>query len=276
MTEAQNLHIPTPCLYLVYATPELPAFDQATLTSRLQTFPEIQETKHLEVAQHEPVSTAHWGEIRFGQHHIQFSGLPNPLPNEIIDHTVHTSQWKPQIKMAMRQHQSHISLVYTGTHHNPIEKMIALYQAASAFSDENLVGILNPEAWVAHPPADFLSTQMIATYRQHLPFSLWFGYIKYFVDKTRFWLVTRGHHIFDVPDLAYFVQAEDRIESIIRDFNNIFYYIYEEDVFVTAGDTFTLAGSDQKLEFLEVAEENDFLMGPSGTLVIAHAGANLQ
>ena len=79
-----------------------------------------------------------------------------------------------------------------------------------------------------------------------------------------------------IRDRAYFVQAEDRIESIIRDFNNIFYYIYEEDVFVTAGDTFTLAGSDQKLEFLEVAEENDFLMGPSGTLVIAHPGANLQ
>lgn len=265
---AEQQPIPIPYLHLIYTVPELPEFDQALMTKRLQAFPDITQNGEIRVERYGDETSANCGQISFNDHQIWVSGLPNPLPIEIVDRTVHTSRWQPQVKTAMRQHQSHISLVYTGTHHDPIEKMIALYQTAYALADENLVGILNPEAWVAHPPADFLLPEKINTYRQRFPFGLWIGYIKYYLDKDRFWLVTRGHHVFDVPDLAYFIQPGDSMDTIIRDFSNIFFYIYEEDVFVTAGDSFSIAGTDEKLEFQEIDEEDTFLMGPSGTLVI--------
>lgn len=265
---AEQLHIPVPYLYLIYASPQFPKFDDVVITQRLQSFPDIAENGEIKSEWHSDGTAPHWGQITFGKHQIRVNGLPNPLPTDITDRTVHPSRWQPQIKTAMRHHQSHLSLVYTGEHIDPVEKMIALYQAAYAFEDENLVGIINPEAWVAHPPADFLTPSLVKTYREQFPFTLWVGYVKYFVDKQHFWLVTRGHHIFDVPDLASFIQPGDTIETITRDFSNVFYYIYEEDVFVTAGDTLSIGETGEKLAFTEIGEEDTFLMGPSGTLVI--------
>jgi hypothetical protein len=42
-------------------------------------------------------------------------------------------------------------------------------------------------------------------------------------------------------------------------------------VFVTAGDTLEFQGSGKKLQFSQVTELIDDLMGPSGTLVITQA-----
>lgn len=88
------------------------------------------------------------------------------------------------------------------------------------------------------------------------------------MDQDNYWLVTKGHHIFDVPDLAYFIHDDEEETQIIKHFINIFYYLYEQDVFVTAGDTLEIAQQGQFLKFAEVPEGADFLMGPSGTLII--------
>jgi hypothetical protein len=168
----------------------------------------------------------------------------------------------------MRQHQSHLSLVYRGSAYDPVEKMIALYQTARAFAGEDLLGIVNENAWTAHPPADTLSPESIRSYRQDIPLNLWVGTVKFYVDQDNYWLVTKGHHIFDVPDLAYFIHDDEEETQIIKHFINIFYYLYEQDVFVTAGDTLEIAQQGQFLKFAEVPEGADFLMGPSGTLII--------
>lgn len=257
----------TPALHLIYANPELPLPDQTKLASRLQAFDSL--------AQSEP--NLNWqilsrekclGKLNFTTHQIQIGGLATPLPPGVIDRTINVSLWQPQIKAGMRQHQSHFSLIYSGESHDPVERMVALYQASHALRNENLLGIVNEPAWTAHPSADFLSVDKIEQFRQEIPFILWFGYVRIFVDKQRYWLATKGHHLFDVPDLANFVESAEEEEGVINTFINLFYYLFEQDVVVRPGDTLEIGNSGVVMQFSEVTEYEETLLGPAGTLVI--------
>ncbi|MEA3327319.1 MAG: DUF4261 domain-containing protein [Chloroflexota bacterium] len=269
MTVQTNLPIThTPTIYMVFSSVDLTTPDENTIAERIASTEDSSPLNVVDVRWEQRNPQKCLGMVQFRDHKVQFTGLSMPLPPVVMDQTVHVSRWQPQIKAAMRQHLSHLSLQYTGKNPDPVEKMIAMYQTAHAFDHENLLGVINPNAWTAHPPADFLNADMIRTYHQNIPFSLWIGYVKFFIDKQHFWLLSRGHHIFDVPDLAYLVQADEKLDEIINHFINVFYYIYEQDVVVTAGDTLAIQGTNATMQFSEVEEGADFLMGPSGTLVI--------
>jgi hypothetical protein len=257
-----------PNIHLVYGTPNFPQPDPDEISNAIQNVKNNLGEKAVAVTWDFQEPQKCLGQVEIGPHIIPVAGLSTPLPQEVVDCTIHPSPWGAQIKAAMRQHQSHLSLVYAGSHHDPVKKMIALYETARAFTNEDLLGILNENAWTAHPPGDFLSSETIQSYREELPFNLWVGYVKFFINEDNYWFVTKGHHIFDVPDFAYLIHPGDNADEIRDQFINFFYYIYEQDVFVTAGDTLEIAKSDQFLKFSEVPEGADFLMGPSGTLVI--------
>lgn len=268
MTESlPNPAMTQPGLHLIYASDQLPTPGAEVLKARIP---------HLIVPDHEAVtlemvqqdSQKFLGKVSYEHHRLHIAGLAMPLPQDVIDRSVMVSPWQAQIKAAMRQHRSQVSLVYAGGDPDPIEKMMALYTLAGAFDNEDLLGIVNINAWTAHPPADFLMPDIIPQYRQQIPFNLWFGYVRFYVDDHTFWLATKGHHIFDVPDLAAFVGPGDDPNALVNLFVNIFYYLYEQDVVVTAGDTLEISGSGQLLRLSEVTELTDQLMGPSGTLVI--------
>ncbi len=268
MTDQDPDNTFTPAIHLLFSSPSPPNPDESTLVERISALETSYAPSDIEAAWHIQEASRSLGKLRFGEHAIQITGLAAPLPNTVINRTVHVSHWQPQIKAAMRQHRSHLNLVYQGHHYDPVEKMIALYQAAHAFEDENLLGVVNQQAWTAHPPADFLSKEKITSYRQEFPFMLWMGYVKFYTDKDRYWLATKGHHIFDVPDLTYFVESEDDTAGITDHFANIFYYLYEKDVFVTAGDTLEMGKKGELFKFAQVPENSEFLIGPSGVLVI--------
>ncbi|MFW5713916.1 MAG: DUF4261 domain-containing protein [Brevefilum sp.] len=257
----------TPVLHLIYASPEIPAQNQAKLNSRLRQFDALAQT---EPSMNWQIHSSNkcLGNLYFAEHHIQISGLSNPLPGPVIDRTINVSPWQAQIKASMRQHQSHLSLVYRGESKDPLDRMLALYRAAYSFKNENLLGVVNEPAWTAHPKADFLSIEKIEAYKIEIPFILWFGYVRIFKDKQRYWLVTKGHHLFDVPDLAFFVESAKEEETVINYFVNIFYYLYEQDAVVTAGDTLEIGKSGEIMQFSEVTEYTETLLGPAGTLVI--------
>jgi hypothetical protein len=265
-----NTPIFQPRLHLIYATNRVPLPKEAILKTRFASvFNTTAESTALNIAQQD--GSAFIGEIKSGRHSLHIAGVPLPLPQEVIDHTVMVSPWQAQTKAAMRQHRGQIGLVSAGSDPDPIEQMLALYAAAGAFENEDLLGIININAWTAHPPADFLHPQHIAQYRQEIPFDLWFGHVRFYTDDYHYWLVTKGHHIFDVPDLAAFVGPGDDPTAVNNLFINVFYYLYEQDVFVTAGDTLQISSSGQQLRFTEVTELTEVLMGPSGTLVIEKA-----
>lgn len=270
MTETPPYYPPTkrPELHLIYASAYLPILKdvdlEACLPPSMTTHP---DTVSLTWAKQDGHSCL--GNAAFGGHELHIAGLGIPLPRELVDQTVMISPWQGQIKAAMRQHQTHISLVYGQGNLNPVEQMVALYSLACAFAHEDLLGIVNANAWTAHPTADFLNPLIVSGFRDEIPFNLWFGYVRFFTDEQSYWLVTKGHHIFDVPDLAYQVQPGEDPNAVIRLFINVFHYLYEQDVVVTAGDTLEISGSGQQLVFSEVTELEDVLIGPSGTLVIA-------
>ena len=268
MSTLLHFDVFTPAIHLVYATPTLPTPDDTVFMDRITAAsPGISgDSVHLNWVI--KTSDQAQGEVAFGDHRVLFAGQSIPLPPSIIDHTIHVSPWQPQIKAAMRRHQSHLSLVYTGSHPDPVEQMIALYRVAHAFQNEDLLGIVNEQAWTAHPPADFLTPEHIESYRQEIPFILWVGYIKFYLDPVRYWLVTKGHHLFDVPDLAAMVESADQESEIIERLIAIFYYLYNHDAIAVAGDTLELQSTGEQLRFAEVPEEFDLLMGPSGTLVV--------
>lgn len=256
-----------PELHLVYASASLPTLKEDRLKDcTLQVWAKQKEVVELNWVQQDAHQCL--GRASFGGHELHVAGLSVPLPREVIDRTVMVSPWQAQIKAAMRHHLAHISLVYDQGSPNPIEQMVALYSLACAFENEDLLGIVNSNAWTAHPVADFLKPEVIHGYRHEIPFNLWFGYVRFFTDAPSYWLVTKGHHIFDVPDLAFRVQPGQDPEEVITLFINVFYYLYEQDVDVTAGDTLEISGSGQQLVFSEVTELAEVLMGPSGTLVL--------
>lgn len=257
-----------PAIHLVYATPKFPTPDDVEISERIVVVEDSLSQDDIAVNWEIQNSEKCIGQIRFKDHDIRVGALPTPLPKAIIDRTIHVSMWQPQIKATLRQHLSHLSLVYVGQNPDPVQRMIALYGTARGFENENLLGIVNEGSWTAHPRADFLSPEKIAGYRDEIPFVLWVGYVKFFVDKQSYWLITKGHHIFDVPDLAYFMQPGDDPDEIMKHFINIFYYIYEEDAEVTPGDTLAISGTNEFMKFSEVKEYEEILMGPSGTLVI--------
>jgi len=272
MTDPQSLPgLYQPALHLVYASAELPTPSKTTLAARISPI-DTQDAVSIEWTQQDPQRCL--GKVSLGEHVLLIVGMAAPLPQDITDQTIMVSPWGVQIKAAMRQNRAHLSLFYGGGHPNPIERMVALYSLASAFENEDLLGIVNINAWTAHPPADFLSPHRISQYRQEIPFNLWFGYVRFYMDDHSYWLTTKGHHLFDVPDLAYFVQPDQDEEAVINLFINIFNYLYEEDVVAVPGDTLEMRSSGQKLRFSEVTELTDVLMGPSGTLVITTDSAD--
>lgn len=254
-----------PTLHLIYSSDNLPSFNQQALE---QVGPLPSNIAHSPIIWSQRSHQKFLGAANFNNHQIHVAGLTLPLPQELINRTVMVSPWPGQVKASMRHHRTHLSLIYNAGSHDPIEQMIALYTLAHAFENEDLLGIINPNAWTAHPAANFLSAPQIASYRKEMPFSLWIGYVRFYLDDNSFWLVTKGHHIFDVPDLAYFVEPGQDPQKIIELFINLFHYLNEDDVFVTAGDTLEVGSTGQVLHFAEVTELEEDLMGPIGTLVV--------
>ncbi|MCB2210199.1 hypothetical protein KQH62_04835 [bacterium] len=269
MSETPPIDPFTPAIHLIYAPPSLAVPTDDVLTESLTLSDPGLDPQGIHITRSMDSTERFLGELRFGDHLIRIAGLPNPLPQEIVNRTIHVSPWQPQIRSAMRQHRSHLSLVYAGESPSPTAQMIALYQAAAALRNENMLGIVNENAWTAHPPADFLDPDHLASYKDQLPFILWIGYVKFYLDRERYWLVTKGHHVFDVPDLASLVTDAAEEENTINRFTKIFYYIYENDVAVVAGDSLELASTTEKLALGEVTEHPEWLMGPSGTLVVS-------
>ena len=293
----QKPHEFTPFIHLVYSTAEIPLPTPDRIREGLAAVDDRWDPSGIHLDFEQPDGLQVSGLAGFGDHHVQVSGLPAPLPSTVIDRTVHVSRWQPQFKAAIRQHRSTLSLVYLGDHPDPVEKMIALYGLARSFQDENLLGLINEQAWTAHPPASYLAPAAITAFRQTFPFDVWVGYIRFFIDDDHFWLATKGHHIFDVPDLAYLMSPAEDEGAIIQTMANIFYYIYEDDGTVTAGDTLEIGEKGPRptggrptdehptgerptserptgrlWRFGPVTEEEAPLIGPSGTLVIEKSG----
>jgi len=137
----------TPFIHLLFTESALQIPENTILTERLTSIEVSKDNEDVQVSWQVQNAESCLGTCRFGGHTIQIIGLAEPLPSDVVDRTIQVTHWQPQIKAAMRQHVSYLTLVYNGSHPDPIEKMLALYKLAHAFANENLVGISNAPAW---------------------------------------------------------------------------------------------------------------------------------
>lgn len=258
----------TPFIHLIFSQSVYPMRGLTQLKKSIEVVYPAVKADEIELRWDEGDTGQGSGRITYESHTIQIVSVPAPLPNIVIDRTIHVAPWSAQTRAALRQHRAYISLVYDGDQVDPVEQMIALYTVAHALETEDLLGVVNEQAWTAHPAADYLQPAAIRSYRDTLPLHLWVGRVKFYLDDERYWLVTKGHHIFDVPDLAILLDTESKERAIQEQFASLFYYLYENDREVLAGDTVEFQSTGQTFRFGEVTELADLLLGPSGTLVI--------
>ena len=207
MSESLQIDPFDPVIHLLFADSTLQIPENTILAERLAAVENSPQSENIQLTWRVQDHEKCLGKCQFGQHAIQIIGLAEPLPIVTIDQTIHIAHWQPQIKAAMRHHTAHIRLNYTGSHPDPVEKMIALYKLAHALNNENLLGIANHQAWTSHPVGEFLSPEKIRSYRTSLPFSLWIGVINFFVDKEAYWLVHQRPSHFRCPRPGLFCEC---------------------------------------------------------------------
>ncbi len=169
------------------------------------------------------------GVVKFEDHVIKLLGNSSHLPEYIIETCIHTAHWQTEFKEQILLSKATVTLVYAGNSNDPIENYIALYKVAACFYDENLLGVINEPAWTYHPSGLLPKTifnNMVNLCRNSPPFLFWTGFIKTSLDvsspfssnKTNCFF-TKGHHVFGIPDFAYFSDDADpmKVKKLFND-----------------------------------------------------------
>ncbi|MEW9097061.1 MAG: DUF4261 domain-containing protein [Clostridiaceae bacterium] len=271
--EGKDLNLENgPALIMVFDT--LPIIDGKNLSKRIEKIEklntEVEVTIEKELNNGETLLSV----IEFDDHKIKLVGFNAPLPDDVINYTVDCSYWKPEDKDNIRNHKAHIICYYDGQNLDPSEKYIALYKVIYGFREKGLVGIINEGAWTCQPAyvvEDLVGKEMLMASREVPPLMLWTNFIKMPMDYGT-WMFTKGNHIFGVNDFAYLGDINEAAE-INEIFNNIFYYIYENQAIVESGHTLQIE-EEVYLKFRDVYRENEYLESPLGTLVIEKINQN--
>lgn len=188
-------------------------------------------------------------ELTFLEHRIKILGASMQLPRDVMARCLQASHWQGNFKTMLVKHKSQMVLSYSGPSKTPLEKMMMLYKTAYALRHENLLGVVNENAWTAHPVLDTLEPARIRSYRDSIPFLLWFGYLKIPLTETLSWLITKGHGVFNMPELAYLLESGEDSSPVLNTFFNVFYHMLGSNGAVKAGDTLEVSGSEENLRF---------------------------
>jgi hypothetical protein len=254
---------PEPVITLCYR--ETPEIDCERLQYQLSDFLAKNSTPHPVDALEE----SHWQKkpalllsLAYNEHQIDIIGLKAPLSASVLQKCVQATGWNESFKEEFNRAQAYINFAYSGSSTDAIEKYIALYQAASLLPQENLIGVINEPAFNCHPGEailDIVDEKMLDVARQTPPLIYWSGFLRAILDNNQ-WLLTRGNHLFGLPDFALsFTPHTDPI-LVHEVFQDMFFYMYFENKAILPGDDISL---DEELNFriLEPTEKQQPLKG---------------
>ncbi len=216
------------------------------------------------------------GEISFDNHTVKLLANSAGLPEHLIPSCIHTAHWQIQFKEQILASKATITLIYDGNETNPVERYIALYKVAACFYEENLLGIINEPAWTFHP-SHLLNKIVLNNHvnlcRNSPPFLYWTGFIKTslgvqspFQSAKNNCFFTKGHHVFGIPDLAYFSENANPL-TIQKLFIAIIEYAWFENKQLLPGDYIALS-EKEIYELVEPDEIIEFLHSPTKTLIL--------
>jgi len=232
----------------------------------------LRTTPRLEVEADWTTGSLFLAALSFDDHRIEIAGFSAPMPAASVERCILASNWSADFKELLQSHLLYIVLCYEGESTDPLEQHIALYKAARLFEDENLLGAANEPAWTCHPPGligQITDPAMLPVCRQSPPLVYWTGFIKGLLGEE-YWALTKGYHLFGVPDLATVVLNQEDLQRWHEVFQEIFHYLYFEKADVQAGDALQIE-DDTYLLFEALPESHEALLGMGETLAVREA-----
>lgn len=208
------------------------------------------------------------GSADFDSHSIGIVGFDQPAPEPVIEQTIKVSNWTGEAREQLESHKAHLVLMHKGGGADVLEKFIALYKLAAVLGGKQLRGVLIEEAWTCAPAdvvREFLSGEILKGFRANMPPILFTGFVKFLSDEGT-WFASKGHHMFNAPDLV--MCGEEKPGDVMEIFMNIFLYVTQKGARVAAGHTLQIA-DETFLKFSELEPDNpyiDYLKGAGETL----------
>lgn len=249
---------------------ELPQFDKANLQKSLSNaFGDALEVKMLLADEKTLMINAN-----LEGNDLTVACLTFSYPKQILDEILPICHFSEEDKSTFHQSEAHV-LISIKKNEAPIHLLFdKLYQVTGCLIQQGheIIGTVTEAALTALP---FKSIENISGEREALrhekatPFWSWMaftgGFVKYILDDSTIWYVTKGNHQFGLPELAYKGGYMEGNDTLIL-FKTLFSYMYSYQAQLAPGHTAEIG--DTNLKFTTVTEYADLFMGKYGTLVV--------
>lgn len=209
-----------------------------------------------------------------GEQKITAACLTFSYPQQILDEILPICHFSENDKQSFHQSKAHILLSIEKGEIPTHLLFDILYQFANCLiqQDDSVIGTVTEAALTAFPLKSIqeLSGERDALIQEKaIPFWSWMaftgGFVKYILDDTTIWYVTKGNHQFGLPELAYKGGYMEGNDTLIL-FKTLFSYMYAYEAKLAPGHTAEIG--DTNLKFSTLTEYADIFMGKYGTLVV--------
>lgn len=250
---------------------EQPIFDKANVQQKLtETFQDRLQVKML-LADEKTLMMN--GSIE--QSDLTIACLTFPYPKQILDEILPICHFSESDKSTFHQSNAHVLLSIKKSDIPTLLLFDILYQLVNCLVDgqeDNVIGTVTEAALTAFPfqliPNIWQERTNLLT-EKAVPFWSWNAFtgvfVKYILDETTIWYVTKGNHQFGLPEFAYKGGYQEGNDTLLL-FNSLFSYMYNYQAKVAPGHTMEIG--DINLQFSKVTEYADLFMGKHGTLVV--------
>lgn len=197
-----------------------------------------------------------------------------PAPNHCIDAAVLADE----VKQRLREHQAFALLTLLGGEgYGAMERIVALYKTAFGLLDQGAIGVGCEESLLAYPREFLLNLESLGSEDRG---ALWTAlreqgeprqlFVRCLVTQVRGerWVMTAGHGLLDLPDLACRISNEAEFRDATKWFSDILDYLLEKGPVIEPGHTM---GYDEKvaIEFSAPGAGQDWMKRENGVLILA-------
>lgn len=249
---------------------ETPNFEEVALKSRIERL--FGDSLTINMFFTNPESTM--VNAAFGGDQLMIAGLYVPYPTHVLDQVLPVCHFSEADKKTFYENKTHLLFSLSSTETLPHLLFDRLYQLVNCFvaEDDNAIGIINESAMTANMLKTILEIKnereaLLA--EKSMPFWSWLaftgGFVKYILDDSHIWFVTKGNHQFGLPELAYLGTYAEGNDTLML-FKSLFSYMYGYGAILKPGHTAEMG--DDNLEFTELKDYKEVFEGKYGTLVV--------
>ncbi|MBL4649455.1 MAG: DUF4261 domain-containing protein [Aureispira sp.] len=249
---------------------ELPMFDKPTLQKSLtDTFRDALDIQMLLADEKTLMINA-----KLEANELTVACLTFSYPKQILEEILPICHFSEEDKSTFHQSEAHV-LVSIKKNDTPIHLLFdTLYRVADCLIQQGnkVIGTVTEAGLTAFPLKSIqgLSGEREALIKEKaIPFWSWMaftgGFVKYILDDTTIWYVTKGNHQFGLPELAYKGGYTEGNDTLIL-FKTLFSYMYSYEAKLAPGHTAEIGATN--LKFSTLTEYADIFMGKHGTLVV--------